>query len=112
MLHADLILTCESREADLAAPRMCSLLGQFSAGGRDDYWCAEVSPPFIGQHFGLGGDDLAQVILATKWQGQSLLDAEHGSVAVYVARATKSSEPLRPEDIQVLLRGILERSPI
>ncbi len=101
-------LTCEARDnPDLEAPRKCHLLAKVSAPGRDDYWLAEVRPPFRGQLFGLGGLDISEVIIATRLKGHSLFDSGRAATPVYVARildakviATKS---LTPDQIELIL---------
>lgn len=99
-----LILECESREADQRGPRTCRLLANVSASDRDDYWLAEVDPPFIGQQFGLAAEDITEVIVATRYRGQSLFDMHSRTIAVYIARildrrvvATKTLEPGQTE---------------
>jgi len=109
-LDRTLILECESREPDLASPRICRIHRRFSAGDRDDYWLAEVSPPFLGQHFGLGGEMLDWVVLATKFRDSVLFEADSSLVPVYVAYladrgAVASGRTVRPEEIRVILWG-------
>jgi hypothetical protein len=69
----------------------------------------EVAPPFAGQDLGLGAEDLTEVLIATKWVGQSIFDSGRRETPVYVARLLSrnrlSSGRVEPEDIQVLLWG-------
>ena len=106
------ILECESRETDLAAPRRCRLLGRLVDVEKGDYWLAEVMPPFIGQHFGLGAEEIGRVILAPKFHGQALLDAEKGSTSVYVCRprdpCVVASLELTSDQVDVMLWGELK----
>jgi hypothetical protein len=69
---ASFTLECESQEPDLSAPRTCRLVALLRAADRDDYWLAEVDPPFIGQHLRSGADDIADIVLATRFKGFSL----------------------------------------
>lgn len=106
------ILECESRETDLAAPRTCRLLGRLVDTEKGDYWLAEVTPPFIGQHFGLGPEDIGRVILAPKFRGQALLDGDGGITPVYVCRprtpSVVASLELALDQIEVMLWGELK----
>jgi hypothetical protein len=63
------ILECESREPDLSTARICRLVAQLKAADRDDYWFAEVYPPFLRQHFGLGAEEISDIGIATKVKG-------------------------------------------
>ena len=105
-----LVLECESREPDLADPRVCCILLRFSAAPRDDYWLVSVKPPLLGQHFGLGQEMLDRLVLATRLDGYSILDADRYPIPVYVARVAEP-EALTPgcsigsENIILLLWG-------
>lgn len=107
-------LECESREADLAAERTCRMVARLDAPDRDDYWLAEVSPPFIGQHFGLDAGMLTEVIVATRFKGQSVADAKSASIPVYVARILDqnvlATHKLMAHQLQVILWGQLKSS--
>jgi|HubBroStandDraft_6_1064221.scaffolds.fasta_scaffold1865918_1 hypothetical protein len=104
-------LECESREPDLAAERTCHFVARLVAAERDDYWLAEIRPPFIGQHFGLGAEMLNEVVLAAHLKGDSLFDADHRAIPVYVARIADreilATHTLMPNQIQVILWGQL-----
>jgi hypothetical protein len=108
-------LTCDSSEVDLAAARTCSLVAPVSAKERDDYWLAEVDPPFRGQAFGLGGDDISQVVIASALLGYPLSDIRNSTIPVYVARiidpSVISSKTLKPDQIALMLWGNAKRLP-
>ena len=101
------ILQCESRELDLSAPRTCHLASQVNVGERDDCWLAQVDPPFLGQHFGLGADLITDVVIATRLPGVSLFDEERIDVPIYVARILDpdgiAKRTLEPEQIELIL---------
>jgi hypothetical protein len=100
-------LECENREPDLSAARTCRLLAQLKAEDRDDYWLAEVDPPFLGQHFGLGAVDISDIVIATKLKGFSLLDSEAATAPVYVARILDrnviATRTLKPDQAELIL---------
>lgn len=105
-------LECESREHDLAAERTCRIVARLEAADRDDYWLAEVRPPFIGQHFGLGAEMLKEVVLATRFKGHSLSDAGRSPIPVYVLRIVDRSvlatHTLMPRQAKLILWGKLK----
>jgi hypothetical protein len=101
-------LECKSREPDIQGPRTCRLLEKMSAPDRDDYWLAVVDPPFIGQHFGLGAEDVSQVIVATRLKNYSLVHPSPGAISVYIARIADANvvrtKTIRsPDQIQLIL---------
>jgi len=104
-------LECESRDPNIAAVRTCRLVAPVSAAERDDYWLAEVAPPFRGQGFGLGAHDISQVIVATRLRGESLFDSRDRPIPIYVARVTDPSvvvtKTLKPDQIKLILWGDL-----
>jgi hypothetical protein len=108
-------LTCESRDVDLAAVRVCRLLAPVSARERSGYWLAEVDPPFRGQAFGLGAHDISEVIIATALLGQSLSDIRNRTIPVYVARIIDpkvvSSKNLKPDQIALMFWCNARRLP-
>jgi hypothetical protein len=54
--------------------------------GGDDYLLARLEPPIIGQPYGLGDQDIAEVILATRYAGSSLHPISEWPVVVFVPR--------------------------
>lgn len=76
-----------SRETDLLeAPRACTRLKRLRSDTRDDLLLVEISPPLIGQGFGLGGRDIDMVLLATRHKGASLFPINEWPIFVHVAR--------------------------
>ena len=100
-------LECESREPDLSAERTCRLVAPLKAEDRDDYWLAEVDPPFLGQHFGLGAEEISDIVIATIIAGLSLLDPEQAMLPVYVERILDrnviATRTLKPGQAKVIL---------
>lgn len=111
-----LILECESGEADLAAPRKCSLVERMRDSAGQEGWLVEVTPPFIGQHFGLGPTDIDMVILLPKSVGVELADVARGRVSVYVCRSlydgTADFRVLAHDRVELMLWGELRQAGI
>ena len=71
---------------DLAITRACWIKGRLRDGGRDDYMLIDVEPPVVGQPFGLGDEDINQLIISTRHQGYTLFPVTEWSSSVYIAR--------------------------
>jgi hypothetical protein len=71
---------------DLAVPRACWAKGRLRDNLRDDYMLVEVEPPVIGQEYGLGSNDIATVMISSRYQGSSLFPVSEWPCDVYVAR--------------------------
>jgi len=80
------ILECDTTDPGLGRERVCRLVTPISAEDRNDYWLAEVDPPFPGRSSGREPHGFSHVIVATKWKGQSLLDTDLKFIPVYVLR--------------------------
>jgi hypothetical protein len=100
------ILECEFTEPAVSAPRSCRLLTRISAPDRDDYWLAQVSPPFPGRYFG-EDNVISKVIIATKAEGQTLFDRHRAYIPVYIARildeAVITECKMVPNQLEVML---------
>lgn len=100
------ILECEFTEPGVSAPRTCHLLTRISAPDRDDYWLAQVDPPFPGLYFG-EDDVISKVIIATKAEGQTLFDRHRDYIPVYIARildeAVIAESKMLPDQLEVML---------
>ena len=89
---------------DLEEPRRCWIVRKFRTTQRSDLLLVELQPPIIGQKYGLGGRDIAQVVVASRHQGVSLIPISEWPAYVHVARIVGDSieEPLQDEDLQVI----------
>jgi hypothetical protein len=72
-------------------PRACWIKGQRRYGDRDDCMLVAIKPPVAGQPYGLGGEDVFHLLLATKWEGQTLWPVSQWPVHVYVLRLLDKS---------------------
>ena len=70
---------------ELEDPRTCVSKQWFDGDHRDGYLLVSVNPPIIGQKFGLGGQDIYEVVLAARHRGCSLNPVAEWPTAVHVA---------------------------
>lgn len=72
-------------------PRACWIKGRRRYGDRDDCMLVAIEPPVIGQTYGLGSEDIYHLLLATRWEGQTLWPISHWPTHVYVLRPLDKS---------------------
>jgi len=70
----------------LSKPRACWFIRRMWDANRDDYMLVRIEPPLIGQSFGLGGEDITELLLSTRHEGSSLYPVTEWPTYVYVAR--------------------------
>ncbi len=83
---ADFFLSCAGEYEPLTTPRACWLKARLRNEIRGDYMLIEIKPPLIGQPFGLGDKDITQLIISTRFQGETLYPITQWPVSVYVSR--------------------------
>lgn len=71
---------------DLAIPRACWAKGRLRDNLRDDYMLIQVEPSIIGQEYGLGSKNIANVVISARYQSSSLFPVSEWPCDVYVAR--------------------------
>jgi hypothetical protein len=71
---------------DLATIRACWSKARLRDEVRDDYMLIEVDPPVIGQQFGLGDQDVTELIISTRHKGFTLFPVTEWPSHVYVTR--------------------------
>lgn len=71
---------------DLDEPRACRAIARLHGERRDDYLLVNICPPLVGQGYGLGENDLDQVVIAPRFQEESLMPIKRWPVFVHVAR--------------------------
>jgi hypothetical protein len=72
---------------DFTEPRRCRMIKRVGYGDRDDCLLIEIDPPAIGQRYGLGGEDIHFLIVATRLEGDSLFPISEWPVSVYLVRS-------------------------
>lgn len=70
----------------LEEPRKCTRVKRMRSDTRSDLLLVEIDPPIIGQHFGLGDEDIHAVLIATRHEGESLFPIANWPVYVHVGR--------------------------
>jgi hypothetical protein len=83
---ADFFLSCAGEYEPLTAPRECWSKARLRNEIRDDYMLIEIEPALIGQPFGLAREDITQLIISTRFQGETLYPITQWPVSVYVSR--------------------------
>jgi hypothetical protein len=95
-------------------PRACWCKGRMRDARRNDWMHVAIEPPVIGQHYGLGGEDIFQVLLATRHKGQTLFPVSGWPAHVYVLRSLDQSILGQPEfddaQVQLIEWGMLYRT--
>jgi hypothetical protein len=71
---------------DMEEPRQCWRIKRVATEKRDDLLLVKISPPLIGQKFGLGDKDIDQVFVAPRHVGASLFPINEWPLFVHVAR--------------------------
>ncbi len=93
----------------LSKPRACWFIRRLRDVNRDDYMLVKIDPPLIGQSFGLGGNDVATLLLSTRHRGFSLYPVTEWPTYVYVARIADprvlEAESFTPEQVQLIAWG-------
>ena len=85
--QADFFLSAAAEASgDMAIPRACWAKGRLRNSRRDDYMLVEVEPPIIGQAYGLGGQDITEVIISSRHRSFSLFPVSDWPCDVYVSR--------------------------
>lgn len=70
----------------LEEPRSCKRIKRIRSDNRNDLLLVKVEPPLIGQPYGLGGRDIDTLLVATRYEGDSLFPIQEWPVFVHVAR--------------------------
>jgi hypothetical protein len=72
-------------------PRACWSKQRLRDARRDDWMLVAIEPPVIGQPFGLGGENIYLLLLAARFQGQTLFPVSVWPALVYVVRPLSKS---------------------
>ncbi|HEX8596908.1 MAG TPA: hypothetical protein VF952_00120 [Chloroflexia bacterium] len=98
-------------DSDFARPRKCWRIKRLKGDVRDDYLLIRIDPPIIGQPFGLGGEDIHMVVVATKDRTASLFPIRRWPVYVFVIRLLvdepESRDVVHDEELELVVWGEL-----
>jgi hypothetical protein len=110
-LDADFYLCLDEGSGE---PRACWFKSRLRDAGRDDCMLVAIDPPVIGQPYGLGGEDIYYLLLASKWQGRTLWPISEWPFPVYVLRPLRKSilhdSEVDHTQMQLIEWGLLHRS--
>jgi hypothetical protein len=76
---------------DLATVRACWSKGRLKDDVRDDYMLIEVDPPVIGQEYGLGDQNITELIISTHFSGFTLFPITEWPSHVNIGRMLDQS---------------------
>ena len=97
MQNPDFFLA-SSEGYSLEEPRSCKRIKRVRSDNRDDLLLVKIEPPIVGQPYGLGGQDIDTLLIATRHKGNSLFPIKKWPVFVHVARLL-IEDPERREQI-------------
>lgn len=66
--------------------RHCFMRQRLHSDRPDGFLLCDISPPLIGQQFGLGEEDISQVLMAIRYEGSSLFPISEWPLDIYVLR--------------------------
>ena len=76
---------------DLATLRVCWVKGRLQDVARNDHMLIEIDPPLNGQPYGLGGQDITELIISARYQGSTLFPISEWPCHIYIARILDQS---------------------
>jgi hypothetical protein len=110
----DFFLSCAGEYKPLSEPRACWAKARLRNAARDDYMLIEIKPPLIGQPFGLAGEDITQLIISTRLQGDTLYPITQWPVSVYVSRILDgtilTTRSFKSNQVELIAWGMIFRT--
>ena len=110
----DFFLSAAGENEGLATPRACWEKARLKDPVRDDHMLVEIEPPVIGQNYGLGGEDISNLILSTRHEGFSLFPVKEWPCHVYIARilddAITQTLTFTRDQVEIIAWGIIFRT--
>lgn len=107
-------LTTVGEYLGLTDPRECVVLNRVKGYNRDDYALVKITPPLSGQGFGLGGEEIEVLLLATVLKGETLFSINKWPVYVYVGRIKDKSVfvnlTFELGQVDLIAKGVLYRT--
>lgn len=90
----DFYLT-SSEGYDLETVKTCFKRKKLLGVNQDGYMLFDITPPLVGQKYGLGGSDISMVILASRHKEHSIFNIKEWPAYVHVARTLTENIDLR-----------------
>jgi len=104
--HYDFYLGSREHRDEWAIPRSCSIKGRLAGPYGEEYLLLEVTPPVVGQGYGLGGEDIYQLIISPHHEGDSMSAVTKHPIPVYVYRILDRSmlgtRKFRKKDVELV----------
>lgn len=76
----------------VGGPRMCFRVKRVRYGNRDDCLLVQLKPPLDGRNYGMVGKEIDQIVLATRFNGDTLFPPSRWPLEVYVLRFAVDNE--------------------
>lgn len=106
MNDPDFFSSAKGESVELSIPRACWIRGRVSNSASDQHMLVEISPPLVGQMFGMGEADIVNLILSPKWEGYTLYPVRGWPCHVYVSRildkAVFDTMTMAPAQVEVI----------
>jgi len=98
----------------LESPRACYVQRALAGRANDVYVLVMIDPPLPGQKYDRGDDDIRELVLATRHQGQSIYPVSEWPLYVHVAIPIEDIDATRSEiateDLQLVGWGEIYRT--
>ncbi len=110
----DFFLSAAGESEGLAHPRCCWEKARLRDAVRDDHMLIEIEPALVGQSYALGGHDITELIISTRYEGSSLFPIEEWPCHVYIARilddAVASTLTFTRNQVEIIAWGMIFRT--
>src|SRR3989338_1568386 len=110
-LKPDFYLGSSEHTGELVKARKCFVREKVFLDKVNEYLLIEIDPPIIGQNYGLGQDDIRDIIIAPHFEGSTLFPINEWPMLVYIFYAKKgriiASETVKASDLVMLGWGEL-----
>jgi len=107
----DFFLSCAGEFEPLSEPRGCWEKARLRDHLRDDHMLILIDPPLDGRDLDLGPTVISELVISSKYRGQTLYPISEWPSFVYVSRLL-DDEPLtslfiKPEQIELVAWGMI-----
>jgi hypothetical protein len=85
--ETNIFLTSAEHRGEWSRVRRGSIMGKITDGEGRNYLWVRVDPPVIGQAYGLGNRDIADLLLLPHYEGTSLFPISEFPLPVYIFRS-------------------------
>jgi hypothetical protein len=82
----DFFLSSGGENNDLNTPRICRFITRLIGPTGNEHMLVKISPPVIGQRYGMGNKNIEEIILSPRHVDSSLFPINAWPIHVYVSR--------------------------